>query len=181
MVTLTEAETVAGIMAPIKVKDGMVWVGGAKVDHHRHPGVQRRHPRHRHGDAPAGQVTRSGITQARLGRSAHRRPAEFRLPDRLPGSTRRCSDHVRPQRPDDGRRDQRRRRDARHDITVEVAAGSRSLLVLAGSPGMGPGGHVLTVDEDGGDPRLRWLSGHAGSSVHHPSTPPARPPPSARD
>ena len=31
VVTLTEAETVAGIMAPIKVKDGMVWVGGAKV------------------------------------------------------------------------------------------------------------------------------------------------------
>lgn len=31
VVGLTEAETVAGIKAPIKVKDGMVWVGGAKV------------------------------------------------------------------------------------------------------------------------------------------------------
>jgi uncharacterized surface protein with fasciclin (FAS1) repeats len=31
VVGLTEARTVAGIMAPIKVKDGMVWVGGAKV------------------------------------------------------------------------------------------------------------------------------------------------------
>jgi len=31
VVNLTEAETVAGIKAPIKVKDGQVWVGGAKV------------------------------------------------------------------------------------------------------------------------------------------------------
>jgi len=31
VVGLTEAQTVAGIKAPIKVKDGMVWVGGAKV------------------------------------------------------------------------------------------------------------------------------------------------------
>ncbi|GMV05679.1 MAG: osteoblast specific factor 2-related protein [Gemmatimonadota bacterium] len=31
VVGLTEAVTVAGIKAPIKVKDGMVWVGGAKV------------------------------------------------------------------------------------------------------------------------------------------------------
>lgn len=31
VVHLTEAETVAGIKAPIKVKDGKVWVGGAMV------------------------------------------------------------------------------------------------------------------------------------------------------
>jgi uncharacterized surface protein with fasciclin (FAS1) repeats len=31
VVGLSEAETVAGIKAPIKMKDGMVWVGGAKV------------------------------------------------------------------------------------------------------------------------------------------------------
>ena len=31
VVGLSEAETVAGITAPIKVKDGSVWVGGSKV------------------------------------------------------------------------------------------------------------------------------------------------------
>jgi len=31
VVGLSEAETVAGIKAPIQVKDGTVWVGGAKV------------------------------------------------------------------------------------------------------------------------------------------------------
>jgi len=30
-VGLTEATTVAGLTAPITVKDGVVWVGGAKV------------------------------------------------------------------------------------------------------------------------------------------------------
>jgi uncharacterized surface protein with fasciclin (FAS1) repeats len=31
VVNLTEAMTVSGIKAPIKVKDGKVWVGGAMV------------------------------------------------------------------------------------------------------------------------------------------------------